>query len=93
MEEWELNIHFFWVVEYHGAEITRFNDGHDDSEGDVKLSWGVVFWKKNNLNRVFDVTWEIFQSKDIKTLSQYYANFNKIYEEAEGSIFHHIGCE
>lgn len=38
MEEWELNIHFFWVVEYHGAEITRFNDGHDDSEGDVKLS-------------------------------------------------------
>lgn len=53
-----------------------------------------LYSRKNNLNSVFDVIQEMFKSeKGNKTLSQHYANFNKVYGELKSVISHLLGCE
>jgi len=43
---------------------------------------------KNDINRVFNIIQEIFRSKKgNKTLSQYYVNFNRVYEELKMLFF------
>ena len=53
----------------------------------VKEMWKYteeLYSRQNNLNRAFDVIQEMFRSKnDNKTLSQHYADFNKVYKKSK----------